>query len=80
MSVSQKFLGAQESLPSDVVPSIGDFMAFVHNSSTEMSKNFLNNDKRYNYTTPKTFLGFISLSSKLLSSQAGRPGEGLRFT
>ena len=69
MSVSQKFLGAQDSLPSEVVPSIGDFMAYVHNSSTEMSKNFLNNDKRYNYTTPKSFLELINLYIKILSEK-----------
>ena len=69
MSVSQKFLGQQESLPKDVIPSIGEFMAYVHNSSTEISENFLVNDKRYNYTTPKSFLELINLYVKLLSEK-----------
>ena len=69
MSVSQKFLGQQESIPKDVIPSIGEFMAYVHNSSTEISKNFLANDKRYNYTTPKSFLELINLYIKILSEK-----------
>lgn len=41
-------------------------MSFVHTSVNEMSKNYLLNEKRYNYTTPKSFLEQISLYSKLL--------------
>jgi dynein heavy chain len=69
MSVSQKFLGEQESVPKDVTNSIGEFMAYVHNSSTEISKNYLANDKRYNYTTPKSFLELINLYIKILSEK-----------
>ena len=43
-------------------------MAAVHQSVNEMSKTYLTNDRRYNYTTPKTFLGLIDLYSKLLSN------------
>lgn len=41
-------------------------MSFVHTSVNEMSQVYLLNDKRYNYTTPKSFLEQISLYSKLL--------------
>ncbi|RXG61464.1 Dynein heavy chain 9, axonemal [Armadillidium vulgare] len=34
-----------------------------------MSRHYLTNDRRFNYTTPKTFLGLISLHSKLLSTK-----------
>ena len=44
-------------------------MAYVHNSATEISKNYLANDKRYNYTTPKSFLELINLYVKLLSEK-----------
>ena len=41
-------------------------MSFVHMSVNDMSKVYLQNDKRYNYTTPKSFLEQIALYSKLL--------------
>lgn len=44
-------------------------MAYVHGSVNDMSRLYLTNDRRYNYTTPKTFLGFISLYSSLLTTK-----------
>ncbi|KAB7494339.1 Dynein beta chain, ciliary [Armadillidium nasatum] len=44
-------------------------MAHVHSSVNDMSRHYLTNDRRFNYTTPKTFLGLISLYSKLLSTK-----------
>lgn len=41
-------------------------MAFVHTSVNIMSKAYLENERRYNYTTPKSFLELINLYSKLL--------------
>lgn len=35
-------------------------MAYVHGSVNEMSKLYLANEKRYNYTTPKSFLELVS--------------------
>lgn len=65
-SVSKRFLNDIEELPSNLVNSIGNFMAFVHSSVNEMSTVYLLNEKRYNYTTPKSFLELISLYTKLL--------------
>nr|CAD7441487.1 unnamed protein product [Timema bartmani] len=42
------------------------FMAFVHTAVNTMSKVYLQNERRYNYTTPKSYLEQISLYSKLL--------------
>ena len=69
MSVSKKFLDEQKSLPKEIIPAIGEFMAHVHNSSTQMSKTYLANDKRYNYTTPKSFLELINLYVKILAEK-----------
>ena len=71
MSVSKKFLDEieQESLPQEIIPPIGEFMAHVHNSATQMSKTYLANDKRYNYTTPKSFLELINLYVKILGEK-----------
>ena len=69
VSVSMKFLQQLPSIPKEVVPSISKFMAYVHQTVTDMSIVFKNNDKRFNYTTPKSFLELISLYSKILLSK-----------
>lgn len=45
-------------------------MAFVHTSVNTSSKNYLQNERRYNYTTPKSYLEQISLYSKLLRQKS----------
>ena len=51
--------------------SIADFMANTHQSVNEMSVSYLANERRYNYTTPKSFLELINLYQKLLGTQHG---------
>lgn len=46
--------------------SIAVFMAFVLGSVNEVSKNYLSNEKRHNYTTPKSYLELIALYTRLL--------------
>lgn len=41
-------------------------MAYVHTSVNEMSRSYLSNERRYNYTTPKSFLEQIKLYQNLL--------------
>lgn len=41
-------------------------MAYVHASVNEMSRSYLSNERRYNYTTPKSFLEQIKLYQNLL--------------
>lgn len=41
-------------------------MAYVHTSVNEMSRLYLSNERRYNYTTPKSFLEQIKLYQNLL--------------
>ncbi|XP_064397591.1 dynein beta chain, ciliary-like isoform X3 [Halichondria panicea] len=71
MSVSTRFLSEVELIPSDLCPSISRFMAFVHTSVNEMSKQYLANERRYNYTTPKSFLELINLYQNLLRKKHG---------
>ncbi|XP_031327312.1 dynein beta chain, ciliary-like [Photinus pyralis] len=68
-SVSQKFLQDIEVLPKRIVDSVSNFMSYVHSVVNDMSVVYLQNEKRYNYTTPKTFLEQISLYSKLLTEK-----------
>lgn len=49
-----------------VKESISKFMAYVHTSVNEMSRLYLSNERRYNYTTPKSFLEQIKLYQNLL--------------
>lgn len=54
-------------LQPEVKVSISQFMSYVHMSVKEMSKTYLAVERRYNYTTPKTFLEQIKLYQNLLS-------------
>ena len=60
-------------------------MAYVHTSVNHTSKEYLSNERRYNYTTPKSFLEQINLyrsllgqKSKLLSNNMERLENGLQ--
>ena len=44
-------------------------MSYVHKSVNEMSATYLMNERRYNYTTPKSFLEQITLYQNLLSKK-----------
>ncbi|PSN39336.1 Dynein beta chain [Blattella germanica] len=68
-SVSANFLQEIEDLPQELQRSVSLFMAYVHSSVNDMSKAYLENEKRYNYTTPKTFLEQINLYGKLLAEK-----------
>lgn len=53
----------------DVKVSISLFMSYVHKTVNEMSKVYLATERRYNYTTPKTFLEQIKLYQNLLAKK-----------
>lgn len=65
-SVSLRFLQETENIEAPVKESISKFMAYVHTSVNDMSKSYLSNERRYNYTTPKSFLEQIKLYQNLL--------------
>ncbi|XP_039284796.1 dynein beta chain, ciliary [Nilaparvata lugens] len=65
-SVSGRFLSEIDVLPSNLRKVASQFMAYVHNSVNQMSGLYLLNERRFNYTTPKSFLELISLYGKLL--------------
>lgn len=45
-------------------------MAYIHMSVNQMSKEYLANERRYNYTTPKSFLEQIQLYRSLLGHRS----------
>lgn len=57
------------SLQPEVKTSISLFMSYVHTTVNEMSKVYLATERRYNYTTPKTFLEHIKLYQNLLAKK-----------
>uniref|UniRef100_A0A4W6G4Y5 Dynein axonemal heavy chain 17 n=1 Tax=Lates calcarifer TaxID=8187 RepID=A0A4W6G4Y5_LATCA len=67
-SVSYRFLQEVENI--EVKESVSKFMAHVHMSVNQMSKEYLANERRYNYTTPKSFLEQIKLYRSLLGQKS----------
>ncbi|XP_065549401.1 dynein axonemal heavy chain 9 isoform X2 [Lathamus discolor] len=65
-SVSLRFLRETEAVEDSLKDSISKFMAYVHTSVNEVSRLYLSNERRYNYTTPKSFLEQIKLYQNLL--------------
>ncbi|BFF92572.1 dynein beta chain ciliary [Drosophila madeirensis] len=65
-SVSMRFLSEITVLPQELAFPVSKFMAYVHKTVNDISQIYLANAKRYNYTTPKSFLELIALYSKLL--------------
>ncbi|KAI5645013.1 dynein heavy chain and region d6 of dynein motor domain-containing protein [Phthorimaea operculella] len=66
VSVAMRFLGELQALPPTLRDSIARFMAYVHTSVNTISKSYLSNERRYNYTTPKSYLEQINLYAKLV--------------
>ncbi|XP_065334425.1 dynein beta chain, ciliary-like [Cloeon dipterum] len=66
ISVSSRFLKDLEVLHPDLRTSAAEFLAHVHTSVNTASHSYLNATRRFNYTTPKSYLEQISLYSKLL--------------
>ena len=53
-------------LQAEMKDSVAQFMSGVHQSVNRMSISYLQNERRYNYTTPKSFLEQIKLYQNLL--------------
>ncbi|XP_021270931.1 dynein heavy chain 17, axonemal [Numida meleagris] len=69
VSVSSRFLEETGDIEPEDKVSISQFMSYVHMSVKEMSQTYLAMERRYNYTTPKTFLEQIKLYQTLLSKK-----------
>ncbi|KAM9424094.1 dynein axonemal heavy chain 9 isoform 2-T2 [Pholidichthys leucotaenia] len=69
-SVSLRFLQEVENIEPQVKESVSKFMAYVHTSVNQASREYLANERRYNYTTPKSFLEQIKLYRSLLGQKS----------
>ncbi|XP_015413618.1 PREDICTED: dynein heavy chain 11, axonemal [Myotis davidii] len=69
VSVSRRFIEEINGIEPLDKDAISLFMAHVHTSVNEMSTRYYQNERRYNYTTPKSFLEQISLFKNLLKKK-----------
>jgi len=68
-SVSERFLGEIELGEDEIKDAIIKFMPFSFTEVQAASADFLQKEKRYNYTTPKSFLELIALYKSMLQSK-----------
>ncbi|KAM7121693.1 dynein axonemal heavy chain 11 [Molossus nigricans] len=68
-SVSRRFIEDIKGIEPRDKDSISFFMTHAHTSVNEMSTKYYQNERRYNYTTPKSFLEQISLFKNLLKKR-----------
>jgi len=66
VSVAARFLGEIELGGQDMCNNIAEHMSYVHEVVNDVSKLFLESEKRQVYTTPKSFLELISLYKQML--------------
>uniref|UniRef100_A0A5F8GSV7 Dynein axonemal heavy chain 11 n=1 Tax=Monodelphis domestica TaxID=13616 RepID=A0A5F8GSV7_MONDO len=69
LSVSRRFIEEIPGIEHRIQDSVSAFMAFAHTSVNELSGRYYQNERRYNYTTPKSFLEQISLYKTLLKKK-----------
>lgn len=76
-SVSYRFLSGLTELSVKLMKPVSLFMAHAHSSVNNMSLKYFTYDRRYNYTTPKSFLEQITLYVKLLVSKTDEIKYGI---
>ncbi|KAK2822251.1 hypothetical protein Q5P01_022316 [Channa striata] len=68
-SVSSTFIEKIPGLEPNVRASISEFISYAHTSVNEVSVKYQQNEKHFNYTTPKSFLEFMKLYGNLLGKK-----------
>ena len=69
ISVAKRFISNVEGIKAEDVESVAGHMAFVHTMVNEKSAEYLASERRYNYTTPKSYLDLISLYKFMLNDK-----------
>nr|XP_043887070.1 dynein axonemal heavy chain 11 [Solea senegalensis] len=68
-SVCSTFIEKIPGLEPNVRASISEFISFAHTSVNDVSVKYQQNEKHFNYTTPKSFLEFMKLYGNLLGQK-----------
>jgi dynein heavy chain len=71
IGVANRFLAKIEFPSEEIQEAISEHMAFVHLSIDEANQEFKTRERRFNYTTPTSFLELISFYEKLLGNKQG---------
>ncbi|KAH7825191.1 dynein haevy chain 4, outer dynein arm beta [Monocercomonoides exilis] len=69
LSVGKRFLADVELGTDEEADAICHFMAYTNTTVNEVSEQFLASERRYNYTTPKSFLELINLYKSMLEQK-----------
>mmetsp|Transcript_13737 Transcript_13737/g.31794 ORF Transcript_13737/g.31794 Transcript_13737/m.31794 type:complete len:4493 (-) Transcript_13737:49-13527(-) len=69
VAVGTRFLLEVGDIAPEVKEQLANHMAFVHSVVNEKSVEYLESERRYNYTTPKSFLDLIDLYKDLLEKK-----------
>lgn len=77
LGVSQRFLGDTELGKAEISKAVMEFMPFSFSLVAGISQKFLEQERRYNYSTPKTFLELIKLYKSLLSKKREVTGTSI---
>jgi dynein heavy chain len=70
ISVANRFIENFELVTQELRIPIANFMANAHQSVNEVSRKYKEAEKRYTYTTPKSFLEFINLYKSMFEKKA----------
>ena len=69
ISVAKRFISNVEGILADDVTNVASHMAFVHTMVNQKSNEYLASERRYNYTTPKSYLDLITLYKFMLAEK-----------
>eukprot|EP00993_Chasmostoma_nieuportense_P002181 NODE_2_length_6488_cov_18.174344_g1_i0.p1 GENE.NODE_2_length_6488_cov_18.174344_g1_i0~~NODE_2_length_6488_cov_18.174344_g1_i0.p1 ORF type:complete len:2154 (+),score=521.91 NODE_2_length_6488_cov_18.174344_g1_i0:435-6464(+) len=69
VSVASRFLSEIELGGEEMTENVAQHMAYCHEAVNDISVTFRQNEKRYNYTTPKSFLELITLYKQMLGTK-----------
>lgn len=69
INVAQRFLADVDMASVDVKENVSHHIAEVHTSLTVMSETYFQQERRYNYTTPRSFLELIHFFKSMLKNK-----------
>lgn len=70
ISVASRFVDSFDLVPVELRSPVTQFMAFAHQSVNDVSRKYRENERRHNYTTPKSFLEYINLYKSILERKS----------
>mmetsp|Transcript_166710 Transcript_166710/g.405134 ORF Transcript_166710/g.405134 Transcript_166710/m.405134 type:complete len:2545 (+) Transcript_166710:2-7636(+) len=74
-SVGRRFIEELEGMAPEVKDNIANHMAEVHMTVTDISVRYLQNQRRHNYVTPKSFLELIAFYKHILAEKRASVGR-----